>query len=144
MAISKKVRQLVYAKYDGHCAYCGKEIDYSDMQVDHIYPKYRYNLLKAEAEKNPLLAERSGFPKDIDDFSNLNPSCRMCNFRKSEWTVDQFREEIRHQAKGVMKSFQARMSEVYHLIQLTDHPIKFYFEIWEENKKEAQNEKDMR
>ena len=33
MSISKKVRQLVYDKCGGHCAYCGKEIAYKDMQV---------------------------------------------------------------------------------------------------------------
>ena len=26
--ISKKVREIVYQKYDGHCAYCGCEIEY--------------------------------------------------------------------------------------------------------------------
>lgn len=25
-AIAKKTREAVYNKYDGHCAYCGKEI----------------------------------------------------------------------------------------------------------------------
>lgn len=33
MAFSKKIRQLVYDKYGGHCAYCGREIAYKDMQV---------------------------------------------------------------------------------------------------------------
>ena len=28
-AIPKKVREAVYNKYDGHCAYCGKELDVS-------------------------------------------------------------------------------------------------------------------
>lgn len=37
------IRQAVYAKYNGHCAYCGCEIDYNDMQVDHIEPKCRGN-----------------------------------------------------------------------------------------------------
>ena len=39
IAINKKTRELVYKKYDGHCAYCGKEIEIKDMQVDHMYPK---------------------------------------------------------------------------------------------------------
>ena len=32
------MRQRVYDKYDGHCAYCGREIKMSEMQVDHIIP----------------------------------------------------------------------------------------------------------
>ena len=34
MAIPKKIRQQVYDKCGGHCAYCGKEITYKDMQVE--------------------------------------------------------------------------------------------------------------
>lgn len=30
MSFSKKTREAVYAKYDGHCAYCGREISYKD------------------------------------------------------------------------------------------------------------------
>lgn len=41
MAIPKKIRQQVYDKCGGHCAYCGKEIAYKDMQVDHVVPKRR-------------------------------------------------------------------------------------------------------
>ena len=29
--IPKQVRRLVYEKYAGHCAYCGKEIKYEEM-----------------------------------------------------------------------------------------------------------------
>lgn len=36
MAISKKVRQVVYEKYNGRCAYCEREMAYKDMQVDHF------------------------------------------------------------------------------------------------------------
>lgn len=38
MPISKKVREDVYKKYEGHCAYCGRKIAYKDMQVDHFMP----------------------------------------------------------------------------------------------------------
>ena len=34
--IPKKVREQIYEKYYGHCAYCGCEIEYKEMQVDHI------------------------------------------------------------------------------------------------------------
>jgi 5-methylcytosine-specific restriction endonuclease McrA len=40
-AISKKMRLEVYNKYNGHCAYCGKELEYKDMQVDHLIPVQR-------------------------------------------------------------------------------------------------------
>ena len=45
MSFSKKKREAVYAKYDGHCAYCGRAIDIKDM------------LLSQEASKNQLAEE---------------------------------------------------------------------------------------
>lgn len=107
MAISKKIRQQVYEKSGGHCAYCGREIAYKDMQVDHIHPQYRGGR---------------------DDVENLNPACRMCNFRKGTLTVDGFRNEIANQSERVCKTFQGRMSLAYGLIQRVDKPIVFYFE----------------
>lgn len=36
----KKIdRKKVFDKYNGHCAYCGRQIEYKDMQVDHITSK---------------------------------------------------------------------------------------------------------
>lgn len=36
LSFSKKIREAVYAKYNGRCAYCGRRIDIKDMQVDHF------------------------------------------------------------------------------------------------------------
>lgn len=91
-----------------------------DMQVDHIISRYK---------------------NGTDDLENLNPACRMCNFRKGVYTIEQFREEIQTQAKTAMRTFVNRMSAVYGLISYTPHEVEFYFEkrkkriIMEENKK---------
>lgn len=108
MSIPKKIRQHVYAKCNGHCAYCGREIAYKDMQVDHIYPQYKGG---------------------SDDIDNLLPSCRACNFRKGTLSVEQFRREIKDQCDTLFeRSFQARMSLAYGLIERVNKPIVFYFE----------------
>lgn len=65
MGISKSKREAVYRKYDGHCAYCGREIAYKDMQVDHFLPLRAWGI------------EDAG----TDDISNLMPACRMCNHK---------------------------------------------------------------
>lgn len=39
-SIPKKDRLKIYEKYNGHCAYCGCELNYKDMQVDHIKSVY--------------------------------------------------------------------------------------------------------
>lgn len=35
-AISKKIREALYEKYNHRCAYCGCELEYEKMQIDHI------------------------------------------------------------------------------------------------------------
>ena len=49
--ISKKTRVAVYEKYDGHCAYCGKEIEYKNMQLDHMIPRQRERFKKYTEEE---------------------------------------------------------------------------------------------
>ena len=108
--MKKETRVEVYNKYGGHCAYCGKKIEYKDMQVDHIKAK-------------------KGVERGTDDIENLNPSCRACNFRKGTMSIGQFRKEIVRQCEGIVKrSFQVRQSIDYGLIKVDIHPILFYFE----------------
>ena len=58
--MKKKLRKLIHNKYNGRCAYCGTKIDFSEMQVDHYWPK--------------LLAH---IQPDLNNngFENLMPSC---------------------------------------------------------------------
>ena len=39
-AIPKRVRLEVYEKCNHRCAYCGCELEYKDMQVDHVKSIY--------------------------------------------------------------------------------------------------------
>lgn len=54
--IPKKIREQVYQKCNGHCAYCGCELEYKDMQVDHATSVFYYN--------------------GTNDIDNLLPACR--------------------------------------------------------------------
>jgi len=117
--MKKALRLQVYNKYNGHCAYCGKEIAYKEMQVDHIVPRYYSRYYHTPLE-------------ELDRMDNYNPSCRACNFRKETLSVEGFRREIALQAEREMKRFQARMSETYGLLEY--HPerkVEFYFETHE-------------
>lgn len=107
MKITKEQRRQVYDKFGGHCAYCGKEIAYKEMQIDHVEAQYLGG---------------------SDDVNNLMPACRACNFRKQTFSVEQFRQEIKKQCDNLCKTFQARMSLSYGLIERIDKPIIFYFE----------------
>ena len=106
---TKEQRKLVYQMYDGHCAYCGCELEFKDMQVDHFNSVYAYD------GKNEI--------------ENYMPSCRQCNFYKSTGTIEQFRKNLKEtMLKGLKKTFQYRLLVKYDLIRENDKEIKFYFE----------------
>ena len=115
MAFSKKFRENVYRKYNGHCAYCGCRLEYKDMQVDHIESRYR--------------AEYRG--KEVDNsIDNLNPSCRACNFYKGDKTIERFRKDITDTLlPNLKKNFNFRLAKKYNFILENDiDSITFYYE----------------
>lgn len=106
--MNRKTRELIYKKYNGHCAYCGCKLEYKDMQVDHVYPKYL------------------GGQDNID---NLVPSCRQCNFYKSTNTIEQFRNNIETTLKrNLEKNFNYRMLKKYGIVKEEPKKVIFYFE----------------
>ncbi len=112
--IPKKIRQQVYEKCNGHCAYCGCELEYKDMQVDHIESVYLAELRNNEVD---------------DTLSNYMPSCRMCNYYKSTSTIEQFRNKLTGMLmENVRRPFDYRLALKYGLIKEDIKPVVFYFE----------------
>ena len=113
--------------YDGHCAYCGKAIEYKDMQVDHIVPKNRGMYSRWDEKQGKWVVTQGE-----DCLDNYMPACRACNFRKRDMTLEQFRAEIKRQAVGLLSGaakFQVKMSIAYGLIvPQFDREVVFYFE----------------
>ena len=119
--ISKKTREIVYNKYNGHCAYCGCEIEIKDMQVDHIVPKYRNNEMWYKGKIG------------TDEISNLNPSCRMCNYYKGMSSIDIFRQKLKDTLmSNVQRPFDFRLAERYGMVKIEEWDGKFYYEKMEE------------
>ena len=115
--ITKKIRELVYEKYGGHCAYCGCELEYKDMQVDHIKSVY------VETMQNHWI------DKQDDSIDNLMPSCRMCNYYKQADDIEGFRRALKDVLmRNVRRPFDYRLALRYGLVKEDIHPIKFYFE----------------
>lgn len=110
--IQKKIREQVYKKYNGHCAYCGCKLEYKDMQVDHVISVYG---------------------KDgSNDLDNLMPTCRMCNFYKSTYSLDDFRKNLETLHERLQKTFIYRLALKYGLIEEHKKKVNFYFENEEE------------
>ena len=128
--ISKKVRIDVYNKYDGHCAYCGKEIDYKDMQLDHLIPRQRERFKKYLEE-------------EIECFDNYMPSCRRCNHYKRAHSLETFRQMIEEIPKKLFRdNYIYKVGLDYNLISANKHKIIFYFEQLESDKEMVLNEKE--
>ena len=112
--INKQTRQAVYSKYDGRCAYCGREIAYKDMQVDHF------------------VAKRGWGENGSDDVSNLMPSCRMCNHYKRAHSLETFRQYIADIPRKLTENYIYKVGVVYGNVVENPKPIVFYFEQKEE------------
>lgn len=116
--IPKKIRQKVFDKYTGHCAYCGCPVEYKDMQVDHVESVY------VNADISDAMTEQ-----ELYDLDNLMPSCRQCNFYKSTFPLEVFRDRLTSvMMKGLQKNFCYRLALKYGLIQERIRPVTFYFE----------------
>ena len=121
MKFLKETRIAVWEKFDKHCAYCGKDVELKQMQIDHIEPVFR-------RFKDQEL-ERCKRDRGKHDISNFNPSCARCNRWKSTFTIEQFRNEISLQISRLNRySNNYRMALDYGLIEETKIPVKFYFE----------------
>ena len=122
--MNKKEREAIYNKYNGHCAYCGKQIEYKDMQVDHVIPQRRAT---AKAGRARVSIET------VEDKDNLKPSCRNCNHYKRAHSLETFRRYIEEiPMKLTRDNYIYKVGLRYGLIEEHPRKIKFYFEEVEE------------
>ena len=121
-SFTKKERMAVYEKCDGHCAYCGCELELKDMQIDHIVPVGLSSYGDKESQR--LIAE--GKMNGID---NLLPACRQCNFYKGMGDLEEFRRCLKDVLWNTCTdTFQARLAMKYGMIVKHEWDEKFYFE----------------
>ena len=110
------MRERVFNRFGGRCAYCGNPMEYKSMQVDHYLPQC----------KERFYANR--FKKDVHAEANLMPACRRCNHYKRARTPKQFRD--------LMATLHERIESLYIMKVAIDFGIavvrpfdgRFYFE----------------
>lgn len=107
-------RIIVYGKFNYRCAYCGTELKYKNMCIDHFIPIFNY---------------MPGSNFDVNHIDNLMPSCSQCNHYKSNRTIEAFRESIYSKFDALKQSNDYYiMAGKYGLIKETGIKIEFYFE----------------
>jgi len=100
-------RKKVYNKCNGHCAYCGKSIEYKDMQLDHIRPKCQGG---------------------TDDINNLNPTCRRCDHYKRSMCLSTFRAMLKTLHLRIRNNYICKVGEDFGIIKVKPWDGVFYFE----------------
>lgn len=125
-AIPKKVREAVYLKYDGHCAYCGKELDPKSWQLDHLIPVQRERFGRYTEEQ-------------IECFENYMPACRRCNHAKRSYSLEGFRKFVVDIPRKLReRNYIYKVGLDYGLVEDHSQKVEFYFEFLkriEENSK---------
>jgi 5-methylcytosine-specific restriction endonuclease McrA len=105
--MEKNLRQKIHGKYNGRCAYCGKQISVKEMQIDHFTPQIYGG---------------------TDSHDNLMPACRDCNNYKCSWDIELFRKHIEDIYEQLGKSAKWRVAEKFGIFKREKVSVKFYFE----------------
>ena len=106
--LSAKERKKVFDTYNGHCAYCGTQVTFRGMQIDHVKP------LAIGGE---------------DKLENMFPACRSCNKYKHTLDIEGFRTYLEGIPKRVRRDNIAfQVGERFGLVQANDTKVEFYFE----------------
>lgn len=127
-AIPKSIRKQVYAKYNGHCAYCGCEIPEKGFNVDHLYCLSNYEYIE----------EFTGI--DVHSIDNLMPACGSCNRYKATMDLETFRKQLQKIPDRLKRDVSTYNIAVrFGMVQENREPIKFYFEKLKEREQNEQS-----
>ena len=116
-------RQIIYDKYNGHCAYCGCKLKEDNWQIDHLIPIYRNHT------DEELLINKIRRGTDTKD--NKVPSCKQCNFYKSTFSIEDFRNNVQTIQERLLtnsNSFIYRLAVKFGIVKICKWNGKFYFE----------------
>ena len=125
MTKRQKLRERIFKKYGGRCAYCG-ELLQKGWHVDELKPIIR----DLKWGKNGQLTTGSTckHPENLNE-DNQMPSCPSCNINKHSMSLEDFRNAIKQYVESLKKySVQYKMASKYGLVKETGKEIVFYFE----------------
>jgi len=114
-------RRKVYDLFNGHCAYCGCELENESgkfMQVDHIEPLRRNWFKKDGSCLNP----------ENDHGKNLFPACLKCNNYKGSFGREEFRSMLKNTPNVLKNITPYRNALRFGMIEVKEWDGVFYFE----------------
>lgn len=121
-----KERDLILAKTNGNCAYCGCSLDGIKFHVDHMLPIRRRQ--RWDKEKSKWIPDGCDNPEN-DCFENKYPACPSCNIQKHSTGIEEFRRSIGAFLNSLNQYHnQYKFAKRYGLVTETNKPVIFYFE----------------
>jgi hypothetical protein len=137
--MKKEIRQKVYEKYKGLCAYTGKPLD-DKWQVDHMTSKVKHSYITFSRCKNyDHIAEEL---KKVDHIDNLVPAISIVNHYKRGYDVEDFRHYMSYFHKRLAKlpknpvversinrkKYMLMIAELFDITPVKPFSGEFYFE----------------
>ncbi len=123
-------RKQVYLKCKQRCAYCGEKIEFSQMEVDHVFSKRQWQFSSKEKRPYPT----------VDDIRNLLPSCHSCNHYKRSYSLEGFRHLMKTLHKRIESHYINKVAIKYGIIIMSEWDGLFYFEKMKNHKKFKRHE----
>jgi len=116
--MNRKLRNSVYNKYGGKCAYCGVFLE-KGWHVDHLKPLIRMDWARpGKPPENP----------ENDTPDNLMPSCPSCNINKHSMDLETWRRVIEGHIQSLNRQANYRMAKKFGQLVETPKMVVFYFE----------------
>jgi 5-methylcytosine-specific restriction endonuclease McrA len=107
-SFSKNKRRYLFGLCGGRCAYCGRDIVFEDLHVDHVVA-----LSKGGSNEN----------------DNLLPACKECNASKGQFSIEEYRDSIQNYHEQFAKTnVKYRNAVTYGIITPHRRDITFYYE----------------
>jgi 5-methylcytosine-specific restriction endonuclease McrA len=123
--MKKEVRQAIFDKFGGRCAYCGELLG-KGWHVDEIEPCRRRH--KWDRENNKWVLSGYDHPDRLH-IDNQFPACPSCNLQKHSMSLEDFRTSISNFVQSLNRyTNQYKFAKRYGLIEETKKPVVFYFE----------------
>lgn len=120
MAISPKRRLALYQAMNERCGYCGRPVEYKEMQIDHMMPQSSPSL-------STVIVQGKKVNRTHHD-SNLMPACGTCNHYKGALTVEGFRHRIRTLHERINKNYIIKVARAFGIVHIIPFDGLFYFE----------------
>lgn len=133
-ALSKKQRTVLFAMFDGLCAYCGQPLPEKGWHADHIEPLERNG--EFVRLPKPMNGATHKYVQDgtcrnphNERVENYYPSCRACNINKGASPLELWRSCLERSVEGIRRDHASyRHAERFGLVAQITTKVVFHFE----------------